>query len=501
MPGPASRPGETGTSSRPGRTGGEPFDAGRFDVLASAIVGRPLTVGWGDGPTVTDGITIELDRRFAARARDAVIVQAALLAGGALDPDALRPLRGRAAALRRHLATEVPRCVARVATDLPAARRIDLGGDRSWWGEIRPRRLDAAARAAPAPAAPQIDVLGDAADARDDDAASGDGPERRPPFGRRAGVPSGRRRSRRGGSRTTETAADLGAGAVRARVTREVPGVRIVTTAGSPALVDDVGGRGRTVATYPEWDETARRYHEDWCRVHEVPLDRSGPGTERETPHAPLVRRRIAYLHLEHARVRRQLDGEDLNLDAVIDQELGRRSGDRPDDLVYDTRRRRGRDLGVLVLVDASASTGKRHGGDESVARRQRDAAAVLVSTFDSLGDRVSCHAFRSHGRESVEFTAIKRFDERHAAHVLGDLDRIRPEGFTRLGAAIRHATELLAGSAGTRHQLLVVLSDAFPFDRGYEGAYAAADSRRALDEARRARRRLPVPQHRRRRG
>ena len=69
---------------------------------------------------------------------------------------------------------------------------------------------------------------------------------------------------------------------------------------------------------------------------------------------------------------------------------------------------------------------------------------------------------------------------------MLGDLDRIRPEGFTRLGAAIRHATELLAGSAGTRHLLLVVLSDAFPFDRGYEGAYAAADSRRALDEARR---------------
>ena len=83
-----------------------PIDASRFDVLASAIVGHPITVVWGQGPTWTDGTIIEVDARVGTRARDAVIVQAALLAGGALDPEVLRRLRGRPAALRRHLASE-----------------------------------------------------------------------------------------------------------------------------------------------------------------------------------------------------------------------------------------------------------------------------------------------------------------------------------------------------------------------------------------------------------
>ena len=38
---------------------------------------------------------------------------------------------------------------------------------------------------------------------------------------------------------------------------------------------------------------------------------------------------------------------------------------------------------------------------------------------------------------------------------------------------------------AGTPHRLLLVLSDGFPYDDGYEARYAEADSRKALEELR----------------
>jgi nitric oxide reductase activation protein len=53
------------------------------------------------------------------------------------------------------------------------------------------------------------------------------------------------------------------------------------------------------------------------------------------------------------------------------------------------------------------------------------------------------------------------------------------------MGAAIRHAGELLKTDAGTPNRLLLVLSDGFPYDDGYESRYAEADAARALEELR----------------
>ncbi len=59
------------------------------------------------------------------------------------------------------------------------------------------------------------------------------------------------------------------------------------------------------------------------------------------------------------------------------------------------------------------------------------------------------------------------------------------PDGFTRLGTAIRHATAQLARqSAG--HRLLLILSDGRPHDvDAYQGPYGVEDTRQAVLEAR----------------
>jgi nitric oxide reductase activation protein len=65
-------------------------------------------------------------------------------------------------------------------------------------------------------------------------------------------------------------------------------------------------------------------------------------------------------------------------------------------------------------------------------------------------------------------------------------LGGLAPAAYTRLGAAIRHGTAVLERDGGTSRRLLVVLSDGFAYDHGYEGPYGEADARRALAEARR---------------
>jgi nitric oxide reductase activation protein len=80
---------------------------------------------------------------------------------------------------------------------------------------------------------------------------------------------------------------------------------------------------------------------------------------------------------------------------------------------------------------------------------------------------------------------AIKPFDRRFGAAEEAQLGRLEPDGFTRLGAGIRHAGEILKAHAGTPNRLLVVLSDGFPYDDGYEAKYAEADTFRALEELR----------------
>jgi nitric oxide reductase NorD protein len=85
-----------------------------------------------------------------------------------------------------------------------------------------------------------------------------------------------------------------------------------------------------------------------------------------------------------------------------------------------------------------------------------------------------------------VRLVQVKTFDQVTSGLTYERLGALTPGSYTRLGAAIRHSAHLLDTQAGTDHRLLLVLSDGFPYDDGYEGTYARADARRALAETRR---------------
>jgi nitric oxide reductase activation protein len=254
--------------------------------------------------------------------------------------------------------------------------------------------------------------------------------------------------------------------------------------AGMAGAPEEAAAEGRGTK-YPEWDVHRRRYRPDWCTVQEVepqPADDTPlPATDRYG-----LRRSLARLGMGLDTCHRQLQGDDVDLDAAVEARVDAIAGSTPGEAIYLASLRRRRDLSVLLLLDISGSAAEPGATSETVHAHQRAAAAALTVALHDLGDRVALWAFRSQGRSAVHLLPVKRFDDALDARVLRRLRGLVPGAYSRLGAAIRHGDALLEQRGGTSRRLLVVLSDGLAYDHGYERTYGAADARRALVEARR---------------
>jgi nitric oxide reductase activation protein len=246
-----------------------------------------------------------------------------------------------------------------------------------------------------------------------------------------------------------------------------------------PGAAVGVGG-----AWHPEWDVYGNRYRPDWCRVLDFPLT-AATGVSAAPPRDEVLRQRLSRVGLGPQVRRRRPDGDDLDIGALTEFAVDVRSGRSPSDAVYTDRRKLSRELGVLILVDASGSGTDADAGGRAVHDLHRHAAATLAATLEELGDRVAVYAFRSQGRHAAHLPAVKTFGQRFGLASRARLHELRPSGYTRLGAGIRGAGHILQREAGTPNRLLLVLSDGYPYDHSYEGRYAEADTHRALEELR----------------
>ncbi|MBB3264011.1 Mg-chelatase subunit ChlD [Azospirillum sp. OGB3] len=241
----------------------------------------------------------------------------------------------------------------------------------------------------------------------------------------------------------------------------------------------------RPVARHPEWDHRIGLHRPDFVQVIEAVPEHAPP---LSTPADARLAQRVRAL-VRHAvvarpeRLRRQREGDALDLDACIAASAARRHGHVPDLRVYRRVRRRGRDLSVLLLLDASQSTND-PAGDGTVLDLERRSADLLAGALAAVGDRFALAAFRSDGREAVHWLPVKRFDDAYDAAARGRLAGLDGRWSTRMGAAIRHAGATLA-TQPTLRRLLLLVTDGEPSD------IDCPDPRHLVEDARKAVREL----------
>ena len=240
----------------------------------------------------------------------------------------------------------------------------------------------------------------------------------------------------------------------------------------------------------PEWDYRSRTLHLDHCRIQPLIAAQAKPCELPAALRIPAQRLRRQFEALTPARLWRssQPDGSEPDLDAWLRHRTERARGQvsaTPD--LYRRRECGRRDLASLLLADLSLSTDSWVGNDRRVIDVIRDTLLLFSEALTATGDRFALHGFSSRRRDHVRFHHLKDFDEPYSPSVRGRIQAIRPGYYTRMGAAIRQATALLANEPATQ-RLLLVLTDGKPNDLDqYEGRYGIEDTRHAVQAARRA--------------
>lgn len=272
----------------------------------------------------------------------------------------------------------------------------------------------------------------------------------------------------------------------------ERPNLPVGDTTGQALEADAEPGVIRVV--YPEWDLGIEDYKPRWVRLTEYRLQ---PGNlafveDVRRRHGALIGRiRRSFQALRPEEMRRLKgvpDGDEIDLDRVVENRVERKAGGSPTDRLYIRHIRDERDVAVAFLVDMSSSTNElANGFGQRIIDVEKEALVLIAEAVQAIGDQAAIYGFSGYGREQVAFYVAKDFDDPWDARVAERIGRISWKMENRDGAAIRHCTRKLAARA-SRVKLLILLSDGKPLDCGcdqYSDRYAQEDTRVALLEAR----------------
>ncbi len=279
---------------------------------------------------------------------------------------------------------------------------------------------------------------------------------------------------------------------------------------------------------YDEWDFRAADYRPRWCCVREKTMaegtaDLFETTLQNYSHLAAQVKKQFEFLAPElFKKIKGLHDGEEYELDAVIEAIVQRRAGAIPDDKVYWRRNKTERSVAAVFLLDMSASTSEaieeikiqpedsalddpwrylmrlrtRTMPDsgwrpyKKIIDVERESAVLLMWALEAIGDTYGIYGFSGYGRDNVEFFVIKDIEEEFSERVKKRISKISPLHATRMGPAIRHATSKLERQQA-KTKMLFLISDGRPQDYGYgrdgvEKDYAIHDTKMAFIEAKR---------------
>ena len=237
---------------------------------------------------------------------------------------------------------------------------------------------------------------------------------------------------------------------------------------------------------YDEWDYRRRHYRKNWCVLRELEMHPSSESVvetilEKYSHLVRDIRKSFEALRGDDRMLRRQKNGDDIDIDAVVESYVDIFEGNELTDRLFIKSRKLERDLAVIFMVDVSGST------KGWINDAERESLVLLCEALQTLGDRYAIYGFSGMTRKRCELYRIKTFEESYDSKVKSRIAGIRPQDYTRMGVTIRHLSEkLLNVDAKTR--VLITISDGKPDDYdGYRGEYGIEDTRQALMEAKHA--------------
>ncbi len=236
---------------------------------------------------------------------------------------------------------------------------------------------------------------------------------------------------------------------------------------------------------YDEWDCTRQAHRKNWCalREKEIKPDHSSnfvsDTLNKYKGLSQSLRRTFEAMRDENRVLKKQPDGENLDIDALVNSLADVRSGMELSSRIYTKAHRAERNIAVIFMIDMSGST------KGWINTAQREALILLCEALQSLGDRYAIYGFSGMTRKRCELYRIKSFEDRYNAEIKARIAAIEPQDYTRMGVTIRHLTHLFS-EVQARTRLLITLSDGKPDDYdSYHGEYGIEDTRMALFEAR----------------
>lgn len=237
---------------------------------------------------------------------------------------------------------------------------------------------------------------------------------------------------------------------------------------------------------YDEWDFRRRGFRKNWCKIINKRITPT-KGTfvintmEKYRGQILKLKRQFEMMRSQQRFVKRQKDGDDIDLDALIEAYTDVRAGLVPSERLFVRLQRDERDIATLFLVDMSSST------EGWVGTALKESLVLLSEALHSLGDRYAIYGFSGMRRTRSEIFHVKDFSEPYSEEIKGRIAAISPMDYTRMGPPIRHFTGVLK-DVDARVRLLIILTDGKPEDYDdYKGEYAIEDTRHALIEAKAA--------------
>ena len=166
------------------------------------------------------------------------------------------------------------------------------------------------------------------------------------------------------------------------------------------------------MVTYDEWNYADRHYKEDFCKVYpktQLKTDRAFYKKTLNENQSTLMglRKMLTTVNNKYQQQRRQTQGVAFDIDAITDLFVDVKSGHTPSEKIYLSKRKKEKDLSILLLLDISLSS-----DGYAAENRVIDVEKQVSILFDEILGEFNIDYFYSKTRNHSSYLALKGFDE-----------------------------------------------------------------------------------------